>query len=326
MKALVCHKFGPIDDLNVEELPSLEPQANEVVVRVAAASVNFPDALIVQGLYQIKPDFPFSPGAEFAGEIIKVGAQVKGWKVGDSVIASCGYGAFAQECRVDASRLIPLPPEMSPELGAAFVMTYGTSLHALKDCGELSSEDTLLVLGAAGGVGLAAIEIAKQMGAKVIAAASTSDKRDLCLQVGADYAVDYTQEDWRKQVEKMTEGKGVTVVYDAVGGAYSEIALRTLAWRGRFLVVGFAAGQIPKIPLNLALLSERKILGVFWGQAVRQNPQKHQENMALLVDWFKQGKIKPVVTQTVTLSQAKQAIQDLANRQIKGKVIVLPQA
>ncbi len=184
MKALVCHKFGPIDDLNVEELPSLEPQANEVVVRVAAASVNFPDALIVQGLYQIKPDFPFSPGAEFAGEIIKVGAQVKGWKVGDSVIASCGYGAFAQECRVDASRLIPLPPEMSPELGAAFVMTYGTSLHALKDCAELSSEDTLLVLGAAGGVGLAAIEIAKQMGAKVIAAASTSDKRDLCLQVG----------------------------------------------------------------------------------------------------------------------------------------------
>ncbi|MDY3331405.1 MAG: NADPH:quinone oxidoreductase family protein [Pelistega sp.] len=326
MKALMCHQFGPIDDLQVEEVSSLEPQAHEVIVRVEAASVNFPDALIVQGFYQIKPSFPFSPGAELSGEIIKVGSAVEGWAVGDRIIASCGYGAFSQECRVDASRLISLPDEMSPDLGAAFVMTYGTSLHALKDCAALQAGETLLVLGAAGGVGLAAIEIAKQMGAKVIAAASSEEKRQLCLEVGADAVVDYTQDNWRKQVEALTDGKGVNVVYDAVGGSYSETALRTLSWRGRFLVVGFAAGKIPHIPLNLALLSERKILGVFWGQAVRLNPQQHQENMALLVDWFKQGKIKPVVTQQVPLSQAKQAIQDLADRKIKGKVVVLPQA
>lgn len=324
MKALICHEFAPIDRLSLEEVASPVPQEHQVVVKVMAASVNFPDALIVQGLYQMKPAFPFSPGAELAGEIIQVGAQVKNWQVGDRVIASSGYGAFAQECVVDEAKLMPLPQAMSFELGSAFVLTYGTSLHALKECAQLQANETVLILGAAGGVGIAAIEIAKQMGATVIAAASSADKRELCLQVGADHVVDYTQADWRKQVDALTGGRGVDVVYDAVGGPYSETALRATAWRGRFLVVGFAAGEIPKIPLNLALLGERKILGVFWGQAVRTYPEVHQANMQLLQDWFEQGKIKPAITQRVSLEQAKQAIQDLADRKVKGKIVVLP--
>lgn len=324
MKALICHEFGPIEQLRLEEVASPNPADHQVVVKVMAASVNFPDALIVQGLYQMKPAFPFSPGAELAGEIIKVGAQVNNWQVGDRVIASSGYGAFAQECLVDEAKLMALPEGMPYDLGSAFVLTYGTSLHALKECAQLQANETLLILGAAGGVGIAAIEIAKQMGATVIAAASSEEKRALCLQLGADHVVDYTQADWRKQVDAITGGRGVDVVYDAVGGPYSETALRATAWRGRFLVVGFAAGQIPKIPLNLALLGERKILGVFWGQAVRTYPDVHKANMQLLVDWFEQGKIKPAITQRVTLEQAKQAIQDLADRKVKGKIVVLP--
>ncbi|MDO5678841.1 MAG: NADPH:quinone oxidoreductase family protein [Pelistega sp.] len=324
MQALICHQFGPIECLSLEEVASPTVQDNQVLVKVMAASVNFPDALIVQGLYQMKPAFPFSPGAELAGEIIQVAPNVKDWQVGDRVIASSGYGAFAQECLVDASKLMPLPEVMSYELGSAFVLTYGTSLHALKECAQLQPGETVLILGAAGGVGIAAIEIAKQMGAIVIAAASSEAKRELCLEVGADHAIDYTQTDWRKQVEALTAGRGVDVVYDAVGGPYSEIALRATAWRGRYLVVGFAAGEIPKIPLNLALLGERKILGVFWGQAVRTYPEVHKANMSILLDWFTQGKIKPAITQRVTLNQAKQAIQDLADRKVQGKIVVLP--
>lgn len=211
MKALICHEFGPIEQLRLEEVASPNPADHQVVVKVMAASVNFPDALIVQGLYQMKPAFPFSPGAELAGEIIKVGAQVNNWQVGDRVIASSGYGAFAQECLVDEAKLMALPEGMPYDLGSAFVLTYGTSLHALKECAQLQANETLLILGAAGGVGIAAIEIAKQMGATVIAAASSEEKRALCLQLGADHVVDYTQADWRKQVDAITGGRGVDV-------------------------------------------------------------------------------------------------------------------
>ncbi|WP_119157159.1 NADPH:quinone oxidoreductase family protein [Caldimonas tepidiphila] len=325
MQALMCHAFGPIDTLRVEDVPEPQPGPGQVLVDVQAASLNFPDALIVQGLYQVKPALPFSPGAELAGVVRAVGEGVAGVQPGDRVIASSGHGAFAQCCVVDAARLMPLPEGMDFELGASFVLTYGTSLHALKTVARLQPGETLLVLGAAGGVGLAAIEIAKAMGARVIAAASNEDKLALCRQVGADETIDYSREDLRKRVDALTDGRGADVVYDPVGGPYTEPALRATGWRGRFLVVGFAAGEIPKIPLNLALLKERAILGVYWGDSVRRDPAGHRANMRQLAEWFAAGKVRPVISERVTLAQAADAIARLANRQVKGKVVVLPQ-
>ncbi|HEU0200081.1 MAG TPA: NADPH:quinone oxidoreductase family protein, partial [Burkholderiaceae bacterium] len=253
------------------------------------------------------------------------GAEVKGFKPGDRVIAFGGHGGFAEECAVDVERLSPLPAGMDFEIGAAFVLTYCTSLHALKDIAALRAGETLLVLGAAGGVGIAAIEIAKTMGARVIAAASSADKLDLCRQVGADELINYTSENLRERVEAMTNKRGVDVVYDPVGGGYSEQALRVTAWRGRFLVIGFANGEIPKIPLNLALLKERQILGVYWGDSVKHDPRGHLANVQQLVDWYAAGKIKPVISERVPLAGAAAAIGRMANRQVKGKVVVLPE-
>lgn len=324
MKALMCHAFGPIADLRLEDVATPAPGAGEVLIKVEAASVNFPDALIVQGLYQFKPPLPFSPGAELAGVIESVGADVTRLKPGDRVIASTMHGSFAERCIADQHRVLPLPAGMDFELGAAFVLTYGTSLHALQQCARLQAGETLLVLGAAGGVGLAAIEIAKAMGARVIAAASSADKLALCKQVGADELVNYEEGEWRRRVEALTDGRGADVVYDPVGGRYSEPALRATAWRGRFLVVGFAAGEIPKIPLNLALLRERAIIGVFWGDAMRRDPAQHLANMKLLGEWFTAGKVRPVISERVPLSGAADAIARMANRQVMGKVVVLP--
>ncbi len=324
MKALVCHAFGPIENLRVEDIPVPEPGPGQVRVRVRAAALNFPDALIVQGLYQVKPAFPFSPGAELSGEISALGEGVKGYAVGDRVIAASGHGGFAEECVVDASRLMPLLPGMSFEQGAALVLTFATSLHALKDCARLKPGETVLVLGAAGGVGLSAVEIAKAMGARVIAAASSPDKLALAKQVGADELIDYSKEDLKKRVDELTDKKGVEVVYDPVGGPYSEPALRATAWRGRFLVIGFAAGEIPKLPLNLALLKERSIIGVYWGDSTRRHPAEHLANLHDLAAWFAQGKIKPVISETVGLDGAADAIKRIANRQVKGKVVIVP--
>ncbi len=324
MKALVCHAYGPIENLRVEEVPVPAPGPGQVRVRVRAAALNFPDALIVQGLYQVKPPVPFSPGAELAGEISALGEGVSGFAVGDRVIAASGHGAFAEECVVDASRLMPLLPGMDFEQGAALVLTYCTSLHALKDRANLQPGETVLVLGAAGGVGLAAIEIAKAMGARVIAAASTPDKLALAREVGADETIDYEREDLRKRVEELTAKQGVEVVYDPVGGAYSEPALRVTAWRGRFLVIGFAAGDIPKLPLNLALLKERSIIGVYWGDSTRRHPAEHLANLHQLAGWFAEGKIRPVISERVGLGGAADAIARIANRQVKGKVVVVP--
>jgi len=325
MKALICRAFGPIATLRVEDVPSPVPGPGKVLIDVKAAAINFPDALIVQGLYQSKPELPFSPGSELAGVVAAVGEGVTNVRVGDRVIALVGSGAFAEHCLADAHQALPLPAGMDFELGAAFVLTYGTSLHALRRIANLRPGETVLVLGAAGGVGVAAIEIAKAMGARVIAAASSAGKLALCKQVGADETINYNEEDLRKRVDALTGGKGADVVYDPVGGKTTEIALRATAWRGRFLVIGFAAGEIPKVPLNLALLKERAILGVFWGDAMRREPAAHLANMKQLGEWFAAGKVKPVISERVPLAGAAAAIQRLADRQAMGKLVVLPE-
>jgi NADPH:quinone reductase len=325
MKAVMCHAFGPIENLAVEDVAAPEPGAGEVRVRVKSASLNFPDALIVQGLYQFKPPFPFSPGAELAGVIDALGEGVTGWQCGDRVIASTGHGAFAEQCVVPVDKLSLLPAGMDFDTGAALVLTYGTSLHALAQRAQLKADDTLLVLGAGGGVGLAAIEIAKMMGARVIAAASSDEKLELCRESGADATINYATDDLRRRVDELTGGKGVDVVYDPVGGALTETALRATAWRGRYLVVGFAAGQIPRIALNLALLKERDILGVFWGDAMRRDPAQHAANMELLTEWCLSGKVRPAITESISLAGSIAAIARMANRQVRGKVIVKPE-
>ena len=326
MKALMCRAFGPIDTLRVEDVPSPLAGPGNVLIDVKSAAINFPDALIVQGLYQTKPELPFSPGSELAGVVAAVGEGVARVRVGDRVIALVGSGGFAEECLADAHQVMPLPEGMDYDLGASFVLTYGTSLHALQKIARLQAGETVLVLGAAGGVGIAAIEIAKAMGARVIAAASSAEKIALCRQVGADETINYSEEDLRKRVEALTAGKGADVVYDPVGGAYAEIALRATAWRGRFLVIGFAAGDIPKIPLNLALLKERAILGVYWGDAMRREPAAHLANMKQLGEWFAAGKVKPVISERIPLAQASAAIQRVASRQAMGKLVVLPES
>ncbi len=326
MKALLCSAYGPPNTLTVQDVPSPKPGPGQVVVDVKAAALNFPDALMVQGLYQVKPPLPFSPGAEVAGLIKEVGDGVAGLKAGDRVIGFPGTGGFAEECTVAAEKIMPLPADMDFASGAALVLTYGTSLHALLDCGRLQPGETLLVLGAAGGVGAAAIEIGKAMGARVIAAASSEDKLALCRQLGADETINYATEDLRKRTLALTGEKGVDLVYDPVGGSYTESALRAMAWHGRLLIVGFAAGEIPKIPLNLALLKERSLVGVYWGDAVRHDPRGHARNMAQLIAWFAAGKIKPPVSEQLPLAAAPDAIARLLARQVKGKVVILPEA
>ena len=322
MKALVCENYGPIDSLKIKEYVIPSVGSGQVKIDVSFASVNFPDALIVQGLYQVKPPTPFVPGHELSGVVSEIGNDVRNVQVGQRVVATPGVGGFAEHVVVDESKVIALPNSMTMEQGASLTLTYGTSLNALQNCAELKNGETLLILGASGGVGAAAIEIGKIMGAKVIAAASSQDKLNFCKNLGADECINYDSDDLKKRVAEITNGKGVDVVYDAVGGSYSETALRSLGWRGRYLVVGFAAGSIPKIPLNLVLLSERKISGVFWGEWVRRNPQDHLKNMQLLESWFTQGLIRPLVTISYPLDQAKEAINHLASRKAMGKVII----
>ncbi|GAB1411972.1 MAG: NADPH:quinone oxidoreductase family protein [Zoogloeaceae bacterium] len=325
MKALLCAEYGPLEKLAVEDMPSPTAGPGQVVVDVKAAALNFPDALMVQGLYQVKPPLPFSPGAEVAGLVKAVGQGVQGLKAGDRVIGFPGTGGFAEECAVAAGKIMPLPENMDFATGAALVLTYGTSLHALQDCGRLQPGETLLVLGAAGGVGAAAVEIGKAMGARVIAAASNGDKLALCRQLGADETIDYSREDLRQRALALTGEKGVDVVCDPVGGGYTEPALRALAWRGRLLIVGFAAGEIPKIPLNLALLKERSLIGVYWGDSVRHDPRGHMRNMQQLMAWFAEGKVRPVVSERFPLARAPEAMRRLLDRQVKGKVVILPE-
>lgn len=322
MKALVCNSFGPISQLELKEIALPTPSNTQVVIDISYASVNFPDALIVQGLYQVKPPTPFTPGHELSGVISNIGKDVKNFKIGDRVVATPGIGGFAESVVVEEARVLHLPKAMNMQEGASLTLTYGTSLHALKNSANLQPGEFVLILGAAGGVGIAAVEITKAMGAIVIAAASSTEKLEFCKKSGADFLINYEQESIKERIQEITSGKGVDVVYDAVGGKYSETALRTLGWRGRFLVVGFAAGDIPKIPLNLALLSERSIIGVFWGDWVRRNPDGHKANMELLATWFDEKKISPPVCACYPLSKVKDAIEHLASRAAVGKVVV----
>ncbi len=322
MKALLCKTHGLPDTLVYEDAPDPVPGPGEVVIDMKAAGVNFPDVLIIQNKYQFKPELPFAPGAELAGVVSAVGEGVTNTKVGDRVIASTGWGAFAEKVKAQAKKVIPIPDGVGFDVAAAFILTYGTSYHALVDRGTLKAGETLLVLGAAGGVGLAAIEIGKALGARVIAAASTPEKLAVCREHGADELINYTSEDLRERLKALTGGKGPDVVYDPVGGGFAEPAFRSIAWRGRYLVIGFANGEIPRLPLNLALLKGASIVGVFWGDFVAREPKVFADDVATMFGWIAQGKLRPHISGRYPLAQGARAIEDMMNRKVVGKVII----
>ena len=324
MKALLCKEFGPPESLVVEEVDDPVPGPGQVVIDVHACGMNFPDLLMIEDKYQFKPDLPFSPGGEVAGVISAVGDGVTGVGVGDRVFASTGWGGCAEKVVTAANGVQPVPDGMDLVQASGFLYAYGTSQHALLDRARLRQGETLLVLGAAGGVGLAAVEIGHLLGARVIAAASTDDKLALCREHGADETINYSTEDLRARIKELTDGRGVDVVYDPVGGDLSEAALRSTAWDGRFLVVGFAAGDIPRIPLNLPLLKGCQVVGVFWGSFVAREPERHKANVEQLRQWWADGRISPHVSATYPLDQASQALLDIAERRVKGKVVVVP--
>ncbi|MEL6823712.1 MAG: NADPH:quinone oxidoreductase family protein [Calditrichota bacterium] len=324
MKAIICKSYGPPEDLVLEEISSPRPGKGQLLLELKACGVNFPDTLIIQGKYQFRPDPPFSPGGDVAGIVKEVGEGVTRYKAGDHVFGVVIFGGFAEEVLIDEKSCFPIPDGMDFVTAASFMLAYGTSFHALKDRAVLKPDETLLVLGAAGGVGLTAVELGKLMGAKVIAAASTDEKLELCKKMGAEQVINYTQEDLKSRVKELTDGKGVDVVYDPVGGDFSEIALRTMAWKGRFLVVGFAAGDIPKIPLNLTLLKGCQIVGVFFGDfMLRHEPSKGMKNSMELLKLFLDGKIKPHIHKTYPLQDAPQALIDMMNRRVMGKAVIV---
>jgi NADPH:quinone reductase len=324
MRAVVCKEFGPPEKLVVEELPTPEIGDQQVLLGVKACGVNFPDLLIIENKYQFKPPLPFSPGGEVSGVVKRVGGNVTGLKVGDRVLGAPGFGGFAEEIAIDARNVVPIPDAMPFDVAAAFLFTYGTSHYALKDRGHLKPGETLLVLGAAGGVGLAAVELGKVMGARVIAAASSAEKLAVCREHGADDLIDYSSEDLKERLKALTGGHGANVIYDPVGGDFSETAFRGIAWEGRFLVIGFAAGPISKIPLNLVLLKGAQVVGVFWGSFTMREPERHQANIRELMQWYVEGKLKPRVFATYPFTRVAEALGDLAARRVKGKVVLVP--
>src|SRR5690606_12118298 len=287
-----------------------------------AAGVNFPDVLMIQDKYQFKPPLPFAPGAELAGVVARIGPEVRGFAVGDRVIASVSHGAFAEKVRARADRLVPIPPGVDFDVAAAFTLTYGTSWHALSDRAGLRSGETPLVLGAAGGVGLAAVEIGKALGARVIAAASSEAKLAVCREHGADATIDYSREDLRERIKALSDGRGPDVVYDPVGGEYTEPAFRSIGWRGRHLVVGFANGEIPKLPLNLPLLKGASLTGVFWGGYVSREPERFAEDLRTLFDLIDKGRLRPRVSARYPLERGADALADMLNRKVIGKVVI----
>ncbi len=322
MKAVLCKVFGPAETLVLEEIASPEAKKNEVLLEVHAAGVNFPDTLIIEGKYQFKPPFPFSPGGEAAGVVTAVGEKVSHLKVGDRVMALTGWGSFAEEVAVPGYNVMPIPASMDFASAAAFGMTYGTSMHALKQRANLQPGETLLVLGASGGVGLAAVEIGKAMGAKVIAAASSAEKLEVAKAAGADELINYSESSLKDEVKRLTGGQGADVIYDPVGGDLFDAAIRSIAWNGRLLVVGFASGRIPELPVNLTLLKGAAVVGVFWGAFAQRQPQDNAANFQQLFAWHAEGKLKPLVSQTFPLAQAGEAINTLGQRKAVGKVVV----
>jgi NADPH2:quinone reductase len=326
MKAVLCQAYGPPESLVLAEVEPLKPGPGQVVIGVKACGVNFPDTLIIEGKYQFKPALPFSPGGEVAGVVKEIGEGVEQIKVGDPIIAFTGWGGFAEEVLADAKTVIPIPESMDFVTASAFVMAYGTSHYSLKDRAKLQPGETLLVLGAAGGVGLAAVELGKVMGAHVIAAASSDEKLAICREHGADECINYTNENLKERIKNLTAGKGVNVIFDPIGGNYSEVALRGIAWEGRHLVIGFAAGDIPRIPLNLSLLKGCSIVGVFWGSFLTRDPQHGQEHLQELMTWFLEGKLHPRISATYSLDRAADALNDMLMRKITGKAVLLVDA
>lgn len=322
MKAVLCKTLGPAQDLVLEEVASPVPKKNEVLLDVQAAGVNFPDTLIIEGKYQFQPPLPFSPGGEAAGVVSAVGEKVSGFKVGDRVMALTGWGSFAEQVAVPAYNVLPIPAQMDFNSAAAFGMTYGTSMHALKQRGQLKAGETLLVLGASGGVGLAAVEIGKAMGARVIAAASSAEKLAVAKAAGADELINYSEHSLKDEIKRLTGGNGVDVIYDPVGGDLFDQAVRGIAWNGRLLVVGFASGRIPQLPVNLALLKGAAVLGVFWGAFAQRQPADNAANFEQLFAWYAEGKLKPLVSQTFPLAEAGVAIDLLGQRKAVGKLVV----
>jgi NADPH2:quinone reductase len=323
MHAWLCENPTGVDAVIWKELPTPQPGPGEVLIAIKAASLNFPDLLIVQNKYQMKPPLPFVPGSEFAGIVEAVGDGVKHLKPGQSVAAFSGTGGFATHACVSAAVVMPLPAGFAFDDAASFVLTYGTTHHALVDRAALKAGETLLVLGAAGGVGTAAIQIGKAVGARVIAAASSDEKCALCREIGADETINYTSTNLRDALKAMTGGKGPDVVYDPVGGDLAEPVFRSIAWRGRYLVVGFAQGGIPSLPLNLALLKGASIVGVFWGEFARREPQANARALAELAQWYAQGKVKPVIDRRLPMNALPEAFARMGTRQVRGKLVLV---
>ncbi len=322
MKAIICDQLGGPELLQYLDIESPTIKANEVKVKIKACSVNFPDTLIIQGKYQFKPDLPFSPGSDIAGTIMEIGDQVKGYKVGDDIIGFIPFGGFAEEVAVHYKSIFPKPPQMDFDLASSFMLAYGTSFHALKDRAQLQKDETLVILGASGGVGLAAVEIAKTMGARVIACASNQEKLDMCKKHGADELINYTKENLKARIKELTNGNGADVIFDPVGGDYTEQALRACGWNGRLLVVGFTAGEIPKIPINLPLLKGCSIIGVFWGSFAQRNPSLNMKNSMELFQMLQRGELKPRIDKRFKLEDAPEALSYMMDRKVKGKIVI----
>ena len=323
MHAWLCENPTGVDALTWTELPTPQPKAGEVLLEIKAASLNFPDILIVQNKYQMKPPLPFVPGSEYAGIVLAVGEGVTHLKVGQAVACLSGTGGFATQTIAPAALCMPLPAGFPMVDAAAFIMIYATSHHALVDRAQLKAGETVLVLGAAGGVGTSAIQIAKAVGARVIAAASTPEKCDLCKSIGADATINYSTENLRDAIKTLTGGKGPDVIYDPVGGDFAEPAFRSIAWRGRYLVVGFASGHIPALPLNLALLKGASVVGVFWGDFAKKEPKANAAMMGELAQWYGEGKIKPVIDRTMPMSALKAAYAHMGSRGVMGKLVMV---
>ena len=324
MRAVLCKAWGLPDTLVVEDVPVPTPGAGEVLITVKAASVNYPDVLMIQKKYQVQPELPFIPGSEVAGTVAALGDGVANVQVGDRVIAFVGLGGFAESVVTKAAGLIPIPPQLDDATAAAFTLVYGTSHHAVVDRGALQAGETMLVLGAAGGVGLSAVEIGKALGARVIAAASTDEKLAVCKAHGADVLINYSTQDLRAAIKDATGGKGPDVIYDPVGGIYAEPAFRSIGWRGRYLVIGFANGEIPKLPANLMLLKGASLVGVFWGDFARREPKANAAAMQQMMGWVAEGKLRPLVSARYSLADTAKAFNALAARQATGKVVIEP--
>jgi NADPH:quinone reductase len=324
MKALLCTRYGTPDDLELVDIVDPKPARGEAVVRIQAAALNFFDTLIIAGKYQYKPEMPFSPAAEFSGTVESLGADVSSLKIGDRVLGYSTHGAARERIAISADKLVRIPDDLDFDRAAGLCITYGTTLHALKDRARLQPGESLAVLGASGGVGLAAIELGKLMGARIIACASSPEKIAFAKQHGADEGIDYSKNDLKDALRQLTQNRGADVIYDPVGGSYSEAALRSIAWQGRFLVVGFAAGEIPKLPLNLVLLKGCDVVGVFWGSWIERDPKGHRTNTEQLLAWCAQGKLSSHVHAVYPLAEAPAALKAIAARKVMGKVILRP--